>query len=394
MKNKKLLKVLSTSFILGTILMTNPTGAEKAEDLSVNENVENIKEDKDFKKETTTNVISENNVITGDSNTVKEKGKKLELVNDANSEKDSEKLELNSDTEKESVKADSGEIDPDLLTPNFKYDEPMKIDDPETYDYTKYMLDHYNPTNERFKEKGQQEAAIITDSFYDENGKSCSETALISKGKDFSNKIDEFIVELEKGRKENKLTEGYVDGLKNKIFNPGVNSKYFQMTVYYSAHLDTYLDLLSGMYMDTYNGKGTGHSAMSDGKMVDSDYTFENFKKTYEHLYNKDTPYVTFRISDSFKNRPIVHINDIFLSREQYLQDKDKILDYLKAKADFGKVAKRSTHIGLSNAWNNRNSEVLPDNIKNALAEEELKDLNNNGKFDIIYDKQHINHGG
>ena len=29
MNNKKLLKVLSTSFVLGTILMANPTGAEK-----------------------------------------------------------------------------------------------------------------------------------------------------------------------------------------------------------------------------------------------------------------------------------------------------------------------------------------------------------------------------
>ena len=37
MKNKKMLKVLSTSFILGTILMTNPTEAEKAEDLSLSE---------------------------------------------------------------------------------------------------------------------------------------------------------------------------------------------------------------------------------------------------------------------------------------------------------------------------------------------------------------------
>lgn len=37
MKNKKMLKVLSTSFILGTILMTNPTGAEKVGGAPINE---------------------------------------------------------------------------------------------------------------------------------------------------------------------------------------------------------------------------------------------------------------------------------------------------------------------------------------------------------------------
>ena len=394
MKNKKMLKVLSTSFILGTILITSPSFAEKVgEDLSVNENVENIKEDKDFKKETATNVISESNVITGNSNTVKEKGRQLELVNNANSEENSEKLELSSDTEKESVKADSGETDPDLYTPNYKYDEPMKIDDPETYDYAKYMLDHYKPTNEGFKEKGQQEAAMVNDGFYDENGKVIGQNVLISKGKDLSNKVDEFIVELEKGRKENKLNEEYVNGLKNKIFNIN-NGQNFSIARYYSDDLNTYLNLLSGMYMDTYNGDGNGHSVTdAQGNMTDSDYTFENFKKTYENLQLKNEQYVYFRISDSFKNRPIVRVNDIFLSEDQYLQDRDKILDYLKTKADFSKVVRRSTTISSGKTWNHDNSEVLPNNIRNAFSEEELKTLSENKGFDIIYDTQHINHG-
>lgn len=96
MKNKKLLKVLSTSFVLGTILVTNPTGAEKVGgELPLSENLAD-------KQDSASNVISEandTNVISDESEVTKEK-EKVELVNDDNSEKESEKLELSSDTEK------------------------------------------------------------------------------------------------------------------------------------------------------------------------------------------------------------------------------------------------------------------------------------------------------
>ena len=104
MKNKKLLKVLSTSFVLGTILVTNPTGAEKVGgELPLSENLAD-------KQDSASNVISEandTNVISDESEVTKEK-EKVELVNDDNSEKESEKLELSSDTEKEAVKAENG----------------------------------------------------------------------------------------------------------------------------------------------------------------------------------------------------------------------------------------------------------------------------------------------
>ena len=399
MKNKKLLKVLSTSFVLGTILVTNPTFAEKVGggggELPLSENLAD-------KQDSASNVISETNDtnVISDESEVVEKEEKLELVNDDNSKENSEKLELSSDTEKEAVKADSGEIDPDLYAPNLKYDEPMKIDDPATYDYTKYMLNHYNPTSESFKEKYQQMVANITDIFKDTNNKIVSTNAVSIKGKDLSDKVDEFITELEKGRKENKLNDDYIEELENKIFTPDLDKYDFNtISVRYSEYFNTYLGFLSSMYMGTYEGDGDGHSLVDkNGKMIDSDYTFENFKKSCEDFKGaiqwEDEAGVNFAISDAFKNRPIVRVNYIFLSKEQYLQDKDKILDYLKRKVSFDNVVNRSTSIVSGKRWTDDNSEALPINIKKAFSEEELKKLNNNGEFEIIYDKQHINYEG
>lgn len=87
MKNKKMLKVLSTSFILGTILMTNPTGAEKAEGVSLNEvsaeNTQNGQNGKeitvshklnDSKETITTNSTDNEDIIVDDSTNSKENG--------------------------------------------------------------------------------------------------------------------------------------------------------------------------------------------------------------------------------------------------------------------------------------------------------------------------------
>lgn len=73
MKNKKMLKVLSTSFILGTILMTNPTGAEKAEDLALNEK---LVDNQDLTNSVTSET-KETKVVSDDSETTEEKTPEL-----------------------------------------------------------------------------------------------------------------------------------------------------------------------------------------------------------------------------------------------------------------------------------------------------------------------------
>ena len=272
----------------------------------------------------------------------------------------------------------------------------MKIDDPKTYDYVKYMLDHYNPTNEGFKEKGLKEVAMIDSRIMDDTNKVIGQSVFMLKGKDFSNKIDEFIAGLKKGQKENKLNEEYIEDLKHKIFVPDDddNSASNALSSHYSVHLNKYLDILSGAYASTLEGEGNGHSTIDkEGNLISSDYTFENFKKSYESFYiEEDSANINFAISDSFKNRPIVRGNYMFLTKEQYLQDKDKIIDYLKNKIAFGNFTSRHMHISSSKAFNDDNSEVLPANIKSAFDEEELKKLNNAKSFNIIYDKQHINY--
>lgn len=322
-----------------------------------------------------------------------------EIEKDKNLEKDegiNNDLEVSENASFRSVRSSSNEIDTDLYTPNCKYDEPMKIDDPKTYDYVKYMVDHYNPTNEGFKEKGLKEVAIIDSRIMDDTNKVIGQSVFMLKGKDFSNKIDEFIAGLKKGQKENKLNEEYIEDLKHKIFVPDDddNSASNALSSSYSVHLNKYLDILSGAYASTLEGEGNGHSTIDkEGNLINSDYTFENFKKSYESFYiERDSANINFAISDSFKNRPIVRGNYLFLTKEQYLQDKDKIIDYLKNKIAFGNFTSRHTHISSSKAFNDDNSEVLPANIKSAFDEEELKKLNNAKSFNIIYDKQHINY--
>ena len=79
MKNKKMLKVLSTSFILGTILMTNPTGAEKVGgELSLSENLAGSTQNGQNGKESVDNNAIENKeVVTGN---VKVNGKDAKKI--------------------------------------------------------------------------------------------------------------------------------------------------------------------------------------------------------------------------------------------------------------------------------------------------------------------------
>ena len=121
MNNKKLLKVLSTSFALGTILMTSPTFAEKVGGVPLSENVSNHNElEKEAKDEKEVNDEKEvkdekdkksevDNLVSKETKSDKqeEKDKNLELTNDDDSKENSEKLELSSDAEKEAVKAEN-----------------------------------------------------------------------------------------------------------------------------------------------------------------------------------------------------------------------------------------------------------------------------------------------
>ena len=379
-----MLKVLSTSFILGTILITSPSFAEKVgEDLSVNENVENIKEDKDFKKETATNVISESNVITGNSNTVKEKGRQLELVNNANSEENSEKLELSSDTEKESVKADENN-ESEVILPEAKFDKDMNIDDPATYDYAGYVVKHYNPTNEKFMKERNADMVMIQDGLIDntdeKNEKIVYQTVMLGKGKDLSSKVDEYIAELEKNKGNDKV--GFTD-IKTKVF--GENS-YAQ---YGSWFNDLYLSALYNLYSSTAEGNGDGHKVITDGQLFASDFSVESFKEIYKnHGTGVVGNNVLFTINNSFKSRPIIWANQIFLSEEQYFQYKDEIIDFIKSEAGFKNLTSRRTNMGT--LIEGDNSQKLPNNVKNALPEEYTEE-NTKSRFDIVYDTENIN---
>ena len=137
MKNKKMLKVLSTSFILGTILMTNPTGAEKAEDLSLSEK---LVDNQDLTNSVTSET-KETKVVSGESETTEEKTP--ELINDGDSKENSEKLELSSDVEKQSVRGTR-----EVKNTQSAYEKQMEIDDPFEYDYTGYVVNNMKTTNE------------------------------------------------------------------------------------------------------------------------------------------------------------------------------------------------------------------------------------------------------
>lgn len=183
------------------------------------------------KQDSASNVISEannTNVISDESEVTKEK-EKVELVNDDNSEKESEKLELSSDTEKEAVKSEENSY-PELILPEAKFDEDMSIDDPATYDYAGYVVKHYNPTNEKFMKERNGSMFLVDDILKDntdkKNEKIVFQSTTVEKGKDLSEKLDEYILELEKNKDNNKID---ADDIRNKVFgeNPGfITSRY------------------------------------------------------------------------------------------------------------------------------------------------------------------------
>ena len=381
MKNKKMLKVLSTSFILGTILMTNPTGAEKAEDVSLNEKlVDN--------QDLTNSVISENKetkVASDESEVIEEKDKNSELTNDGDSKENSEKLELSSDVEKEAVKSEENSY-PELILPEAKFDKDMNIDDPATYDYAGYVMKHYNPTNEKFMKERNGSMFHIEDLLEDNtenaNKKQVFQHVIIDQGKDLSQKLDEYIIELEKNKGNDKVD---FDDIKTKVFgeNPGFNI---------NGYFDPYLSCLYSIYNSTYQGDGDGHKLILDGKLFAGDFTVENFKEIYKNNGEGVTGNgVIFTINNSFRNKPIIWGQQICLSEDQYFQYRDEIMNFIKSEAGFKNLTSRKTSIepnGYVHA--DVNSQKLPNNIKKALTKEYIGE-NERSCFDIIYDAENIN---
>lgn len=309
MKNKKMLKVLSTSFILGTILMTNPTGAEKAEDVSLNEKlVDN--------QDLTNSVISENKeskVASDESEVIEEKDKNSELTNDGDSKEDTEKLELSSDTEKEAVRAnENGELK--KISPEAKYDKDMSIDDPATYDYAGYFIKHYNPTNEKFMKERSGGIAVVHDTLIDntdnKNEKAIHQTVVTEKGKDLSSKIDEYIAELEKNKGDNKVS---LEDIQTKVFGANNIGDYSNL---YGSYFNAYLIYLYDLYNSTHAGDGDSHKLINNGKLLASDFSIENFKETYKNRYNKTENSVIFAVNNSFRNKSVICENHIFLSED------------------------------------------------------------------------------
>lgn len=171
MKNKKMLKVLSTSFILGTILMTSPSFAEKVGgEVPLSENLTD-------NKESTNDVISESNKINvtyNESEITKEK-EKLELKEAVKADENEEIEYKNYETE---VKYDSNMAYGDFrvdqegvlgqykdgkelvktvnkiitvgtnkdLVEKIKYNEKYSIEDPGTFNYTEHALRNIKAT--------------------------------------------------------------------------------------------------------------------------------------------------------------------------------------------------------------------------------------------------------
>lgn len=378
MKNKKMLKVLSTSFILGTILMTNPTGAEKAEDLSLSEK---LVDNQDLTNSVTSET-KETKVVSDDSETTEEKTP--ELTNDGDSKENSEKLELSSDTEKETVRANENG-DSELISPEAKFDEDMSIDDPATYDYAGYFIKHYNPTNEKFMKERNNSIFMIDDVLADrtdaENRKIVSQNITLGKGKDLSSKIDEYIAELEKNKGNNKID---AKDIQNKVF--GENSK-FSSNTYFTYYLNT----LYNLYNSTSEGDGDGHKLITDGKLLASDFSVENFKEINKNGYNNEIHYVTFTINNSFRNRPIIWGYQIFLSEDQYFQYRNTIIDFLKSEAGFKNLTFRGTSFGsLESTQDDVNSQKLPNNIKKVLPKKYFE-TNDRDSIYVVYDTKNIN---
>lgn len=305
------------------------------------------------------------------------------IINNTNDNKEiinndsGDKLELNSDVEKESVKAEED------IKPEAKFDKDMNIDDPATYDYAGYVMKHYNPTNEKFMKERNGIMFHIEDLLEDNtenaNKKQVFQHVMIDKGKDLSEKLDEYILELEKNKGNNKID---VDDIKNKVFgeNPG-----FGMDGYF----DPYLNWLYSIYNSTYQGDGDGHKLIVDGKLFAGDFTVENFKEMYRN--NNTQNVVLFTINNSFRNKPIIWGQQIFLSEDQYFQYRDEIMNFIKSEAGFKNLTSRKTSIepnGYVHA--DVNSQKLPNNIKKALTKEYIGE-NERSRFDIIYDAENIN---
>lgn len=377
MKSKKMLKVLSTSFILGTILMTSPSFAEKVEGkLPVNEtSVENTHDGQSGKEGAvvTNSIGNKETDSSSKESSQKEKSTNNDLTNS---------LEVSIETEKESVRANE-DSEPELILPEAKFDKDMSIDDPATYDYTGYVVKHYSPTNEKFmKERNDDVYAIediLTDSTDEKNEKMVVQDVVLAKGKDLSSKVDEYIAELEKN-KGNKDVD--FESIKTKVF--GENS-----FVHDSSHFDSYINMLSNLYNSTADGDGDGHKIFNNGKLWGSDFSVENFKEIYKNYpYNKGI--VHFTIDNSFKNRPIIWVYQVFLSEDQYFQYRDEILDFLKSEAGFKNLTSRHTSMAPYGVADDVNSQKLPNNIKNALSEEYIKEHGDSG-INIVYDSKNIN---
>ena len=115
MKNKKMLKVLSTSFILGTILMTSPSFAEKIDEISINEiSAKNMQDGKSGKELVDSSSTDNKEIITSnstDSKEISDVEKDLEKDLDKDLEKvseiEKEESTDNSSTDKSEVKEDS-----------------------------------------------------------------------------------------------------------------------------------------------------------------------------------------------------------------------------------------------------------------------------------------------
>lgn len=193
--------------------MTNPTGAEKAEDLSLSEK---LVDNQDLTNSVTSET-KETKVVSDDSETTEEKTP--ELTNDGDSKENSEKLELSSDVEKEAVKSEENSY-PELILPEAKFDKDMNIDDPATYDYAGYVMKHYNPTNEKFMKERNGGMFHIEDLLEDNtenvNKKQIFQHVVIDQGKDLSQKLDEYIIELEKNKGNDKVD---FDDIKTKVFH-------------------------------------------------------------------------------------------------------------------------------------------------------------------------------
>ncbi len=303
-----------------------------------------------------------------------EQNDKMVIVNNINDNKEiinndsKDKLELNSGFEGESVKANENN-EPELILPEAKFDEDMSIDDPSTYDYAGYIIKHYNPTNEKFLQKQNRSMfhieELLEGNIDNKNEKTILKYTIIEKGKDLSEKLDEYIKELENNKDNNKIN---FQDIKIKVFgeNPGFGIE---------GNFSSYLSCLYNIYNSTYQGDGDGHKLIIDGKLFASDFSVENFKEIYKNNCTGVTgDGVIFIINNSFKNKPIVWASQVFLSEEQYFQYKDEIIDFIKSEGGFTNLTSRKIDM-LPGEYSriDVNSQKFPNNISKILGKEYIK---------------------